>query len=936
MSKTSDITASSDLRKDNNHRSGVEKEEEKSQEKATSNTCVRDNVGGNNDCDLVGGPLLTDHLVWGKTSRLLFFLACVLLIAIVSCMYKYPNCRPVDFSTIEKFAKASSGVLPSGWGRTLGIIVSDEDLQLDIAHADLVDNEVLSDTSADNQIGGRELVLGSLENRWSPLKIRQPKFKGRRKQRRPNWKRKKERNKKVSLPADVSSQSMGRTRMFTSLYLKWTKGRGRRRRRRCATRDASAAGGKNSSKDDSKGNGILADNVFGRDSSGGGMGKGKGKGLYESQTGREGSGSDDFALKESKSSKGGKVSTGRSGRTMLCIYRPRESPRYLRSSCNFIDLCSNRINIATSSSVISTSPIRIRQGRRNFLGRSSAKSNIFSQRTFSAEEESLDDSKAYLYPQDSKAGMTRGKRAVPCPTNACMSTPCDGGYGALLCVPQNVIYIDIECDDHLTDLCIASSHVDDALSMGAVCGTCPTDKPRQLARKLPCSSFPPMVTETTIRLDEFKAFNLFNILAARKENTVSTDKRLYNVTKEVSSVKVGNETFFLEGGGDVVSFRIEESDASVTIFPNGTMLVSGGKEPREVCFDYTVTSREESGEILMLGMATETGTHCINIRPHHAYTATVSEIGELPDHSIAQSILSGFSDDDSSLDGGSIVKIIIPSGMDEEDGNAQVIVPRAGDVLALRYGNMTIDPVSGMMLYTPNPSQMENLGEGDEFIEYFDYVSVDQDGTSSVERVTIRVVGEGGTAATDLPTFASSAKPSSTPTEDPSSSPSSKPSSLPTPKPTNAPPIAEDNAYGRTVEQLNNADGRIIGQILENDSDPDGDLGDLTITSINPVGGDGTVTPTAGTEYTLENGNFTIDPASGRVVYTPDPAKVAALSGAPGSVLTDSLTYVITDADGGTDIARATFTIVGQNDPPVPEDDSTTVSEGDDVSDCVL
>ena len=618
-------------------------------------------------------------------------------------------------------------------------------------------------------------------------------------------------------------------------------------------------------------------------------------------------------------------------------------------------------------SVISTSPIRIRQGRRNFLGRSS-------QGIFSAEEESFDDSKAYLYPQDSKAAMTRGKRAVPCPTNACMSTPCDGGYGALLCVPQNVIYFDIECDGHFTDLCIASSHVGDALSMGAVCGTCPTDKPRQLARKLPCSSFPPMMTETTIRLDEFTAFNLFNILAARKENTASTDQRLYmyNVTKEVSSLKVGNETFFLEGGGDVVSLRIEECDASVTIFSNGTTLASGGKEPCEVCFDYTVTSREESGGIVMLGMATETGTHCINIRPHHAFTATVGEIGELLDHSIAQSILSGFSDDDNSLDGGSIVKIIIPSGMDEADGNAEVIVPRAGDVLILHYGNMTIDPVSGMMLYTPNPSHMESLGEDDEFIEYFDYVSVDQDGTSSMERVTIRVIGEEMIAAADLSTIASSSKPSSAPTEGPTStpsskpssvpspkptegptnspsskpssaptegptsSPSSKPSSLPTPKPTNAPPIAEDNTYGRTVEELNNADGTIIGEILTNDSDPDGALGEFTITSITPVGGDGTVTPTAGTVYRLENGNFTIDPDTGSVEYTPDPAKVAALSGAPGSVLTDAFTYIITDADGGTDEATVTFTIVGQNDPPVPEDDSETVPEGGDVSDCVL
>ena len=54
------------------------------------------------------------------------------------------------------------------------------------------------------------------------------------------------------------------------------------------------------------------------------------------------------------------------------------------------------------------------------------------------------------------------------------------------------------------------------------------------------------------------------------------------------------------------------------------------------------------------------------------------------------------------------------------------------------------------------------------------------------------------------------------------------------------------------------------------------------------------------------------------------------------SSLLDTFVYTIRDPDGGTDIATVTFTVVGQNDPPVPEDDSETVPEGNDVSDCVL
>ena len=62
----------------------------------------------------------------------------------------------------------------------------------------------------------------------------------------------------------------------------------------------------------------------------------------------------------------------------------------------------------------------------------------------------------------------------------------------------------------------------------------------------------------------------------------------------------------------------------------------------------------------------------------------------------------------------------------------------------------------------------------------------------------------------------------------------------------------------------------------------------------------------------LENGNFTINPDTGSFQYTPDPAKVAALSGAPGSVL-------------------ITFIVPGKNDPPMAEDDSYMLSADDPI-----
>ena len=86
--------------------------------------------------------------------------------------------------------------------------------------------------------------------------------------------------------------------------------------------------------------------------------------------------------------------------------------------------------------------------------------------------------------------------------------------------------------------------------------------------------------------------------------------------------------------------------------------------------------------------------------------------------------------------------------------------------------------------------------------------------------------------------------------------------------------------------------------LLENDSDPDGDT--LTITSVNA---------TSGTHGTVE----LID---GKVVYTPE-------SNYNGVA---SFTYTIIDGHGGTDTATVTVNVTPENDTPVAEDDGNTVS----------
>ena len=282
-----------------------------------------------------------------------------------------------------------------------------------------------------------------------------------------------------------------------------------------------------------------------------------------------------------------------------------------------------------------------------------------------------------------------------------------------------------------------------------------------------------------------------------------------------------------------------------------------------------------------------------------------------------------------------IAMITIPDGL---DGGSTDILPEGGSISAMfpSGGIVTIDSTSGKMEYDAT-TVIANTPAGDIYVETFTYRVVDTNGQTAMATVAITI--NGNNRPPGFPPFISSLPPGPTATGDPTKAttnfPSSRPSSTQSIELINVPPIAEDNRYTITVGQLNAGGGTIIGQILENDSDPDGEIGDLTITSITPNGGANKLEqPAVGKDYDLTNGIIRINPVSGLVVYTPNPDKIASLESE--SEINDFFTYAITDKDGGTDIATVTFTVVGQNDPPVPEDDSETVPEGDDVSDCVL
>ncbi len=205
-------------------------------------------------------------------------------------------------------------------------------------------------------------------------------------------------------------------------------------------------------------------------------------------------------------------------------------------------------------------------------------------------------------------------------------------------------------------------------------------------------------------------------------------------------------------------------------------------------------------------------------------------------------------------------------------------------------GTLVIDPDTGCYTYSTG-SDFESLKEGETVEVCFKYWACDPAGGSDEAEVCIEIEGS------------------------------------------NDPPIAEDNSYAATKEDLDGPlSGSITGDILDNDSDPDSD--NLTIVEITDPSKPGEPVSSFGDVIELSKGSLTLNPEDGAMVYTPNPALVEALGG--NETFVELFPYKISDGLGGTSEATVTITVFGENDPPIAENDSETVPEGGEVTDCVL
>jgi len=200
-------------------------------------------------------------------------------------------------------------------------------------------------------------------------------------------------------------------------------------------------------------------------------------------------------------------------------------------------------------------------------------------------------------------------------------------------------------------------------------------------------------------------------------------------------------------------------------------------------------------------------------------------------------------DDSTSTPEDTPVVVDVPSNDFDVDGNLDkatvTIVSDPSD------GTVSVDPATGDVTYTPAP----NFNG----MDTFGYQICDTDGLCDVADVTVNV------------------------------------------GPEDDPPVARDDT-GTVFE-----DGLTTIDVVDNDSDPDGNLDPTTVVVTSPPA----------------HGNVSVDPATGEIDYEPDPNYNGP----------DTFAYEICDADGECDLATVTIDVLPVDDPPVAKDDGASVPE---------
>ena len=188
---------------------------------------------------------------------------------------------------------------------------------------------------------------------------------------------------------------------------------------------------------------------------------------------------------------------------------------------------------------------------------------------------------------------------------------------------------------------------------------------------------------------------------------------------------------------------------------------------------------------------------------------------------------------------------------------------------------LTVDP-NGQFTFDPN-SQHDSLPPGETATETMEYTVTDGQGGTDVATVTITVSG------------------------------------------INDAPDAEDDSESTSPSSP------VSSSMFPNDSDPEGD--ELTVTEVNGVAVDD------GATVSLPSGALVTVSTSGQYTYNPNGQFDSLPSNEEGM---DTFTYVISDGEGGTDLATVTIVLPGEEDPPMAANDFEETIPGAPLSDNAL
>ncbi|MEM8778332.1 MAG: Ig-like domain-containing protein, partial [Cyanobacteria bacterium P01_G01_bin.49] len=319
------------------------------------------------------------------------------------------------------------------------------------------------------------------------------------------------------------------------------------------------------------------------------------------------------------------------------------------------------------------------------------------------------------------------------------------------------------------------------------------------------------------------------------------------------------------------SFLITEQTATVS-----SPIFNDGNPEDPVTVNYTLAPGD--GYEVDPGANQASVTFADSPAPVNAPPVATDDSGTTPeDAPVTGNVLNNDSDPDGDP--------LTVSAVNGEAGNV-------GSPVTLASGALLTVNGDGSYSYDPN-GQFESLNDGETATDSFDYTLSDgQETTTATATITIDGVGV-----------------------------------TPPPPVENQPPVATDDS-GTTPENA-----PFTGNVLGNDSDPDGDP--LTVSAVNGEAS------SVGTPVTLASGALLTVNGDGSYSYDPN-GQFESLN--DGETATDSFDYTLSDGQETT-IATATITIDGvgvtppppvENQPPVATDDSGTTPENAPLTDNVL